>query len=170
MSYSNFFVFCLTVEAITPTPQHQLLACCKLCCCCWGNSFEDFELRSFRVPELHEGRHPIPKLPESRSPPRSPFSPASDFNIPPFLFRCFRMRLVHEAHLPLSTPALSSESRQNPSSVAVTSFTMLPRIFVDKLLVRNFKFPAKSLRTVSLCSCCSSSLSPRLSSQECSRR
>ncbi len=159
---------------MTPTPQHQLLACCKVCCCCccWGNSFEDFAPSSLRDPELHEGRQPIPKCPESRSPPRSSFAPISDLNCSPFLFRCFKIRLVQEAHRPLSTPALSNESRQNPSSSFVTSLTTLPRIFVDKPLERNFKFPAKSFKTDSLCSCCccSSSLSPRLSSQECSRR
>ena len=142
-NYSNFLVDFLTVDAITPTPQHQFL-------------FPPFNIGF--DPRLHDGRHPMLKYAESRS-------PDSDFNFPIFLFR-LRMRSVQEAHLPLSAPPLKTESLQNDSSVSVLSS------FVDETL--SFRgILMRFVRHLELCKSTSSSSSllfPRLWSQEWSSK
>ena len=147
--HSSFFVVFLTVDAMAPTPQHQLFAC--------NAATPDLDW-CLLLPRLllQEGRQPTElKSAESRS-------PASNLNFPPFLVRLM-MRSVQEAHLPLSTPTLRLESLQSTSAKSDSLSTKLDakRLFrgMRDALFRNFKFPAKS-----------SSLSAVLSSQEWSIR
>ena len=144
-SYSNFLVDFLTVDAMTPTPQHQF----------WAAKVVPPLIGCFE-PRLHDGRHPMLKFAESRS-------PAPDLNFPPFLFR-WRMRSVQEGHLPLSATPLKTESLQNDSEVSVVSS------FVDGTLL--FRGILSRLdRHFELCKSSSLPLlSPRLSSQEWSSK
>ena len=157
-SYSNFFVFCFTVVAITPTPQHQLLAC-KAAPPLAGFELWQFEHFILGPRELHEGRHPTLKLYESRSTTADDESSFSNF--PPFLPR-FKIRFVHEAHRPLS---VRTESRQKTCWSACSSSSLPVKPFPRIL----DKFERKLILWFS--PAISSSLSPpKLSSQEWSKR